>query len=495
MASINFNWPSVTAQRNMAATQTAFHTSVERLSSGLRINSAADDAAGLFISEKLQNQVRGLNQATRNAQDGISLVQTAEGALNVTHSILQRMRELAVQSSNGVLTSADRQAISDETKQLLDEVTRVAQSTQFNTLNLLDGKLGGAQVTGLGQVTVPPSAGGSGTASGVVDANGVLLSAATAVNVPGTDIQSIYGIDNVNANSVVANVNAPAGQLANTPVAYQIDVSAVGTDITGAAAAADSVQVRLSQLDPATGAEIAANQQVITVNNVSTIQGSQLVHFGNFDIDVMVNSKLGTDGAGNAQALGNGQPVSNTGFAVSNNLKLVSPNTTTYSAGPPIVPAVANTSSNLPAGVNGLVLQVGADNVSADQMTMMNLNAMTAQALGLEGDSNTGSTWDISQNMLTQSGAQEAIDIIDNAVSLVSNERGKLGAFQNRLQYTITNLGVAAENQAAANSQIQDADVATEVSNMVKNQILAQAGSAVLAQANQQPTMLLSLLR
>ena len=501
MASIMFNHPSVTAQRNMASTQLAFHTAVERLSSGLRINSAADDAAGLFISEKLQNQVRGLNQATRNAQDGISLIQTAEGALNVTHSILERLRELAVQSANGVLTSADRQAISDEAKTLKDEITRVSKSTTFNTLTLLDGKLGGAQVTGVGLA--------AGDNAGLVDPTSATpLTAGQADSGgagTGADITSTFGIDAINANSVTAlKFTSLAGGvsslLANTPVGYQLDISAVGTDITGAAATADSVQIQLSQIDPNGGAVLTTADdpkavQTITINNVSTIQGTKLIHFGNFDIDVLVNNKIGTDGAGTAQALGAGAGGANTAtqFAVSNNLNQVDPDTT--NTDPVTGNPVNDSTSLLPPGLTGLVLQVGANNVSADQMTLLNVNDMSAKALGLESDSNTGSTWDISTSMLTQSGAQNAIDIIDNAVAQVSNLRGKLGAFQNRLEYTVTNLGVASENQAAANSAIRDADVASEVSNMVRYQILAQSGAAVLAQANQAPQMLLSLLR
>lgn len=502
MPSIVNNLPSMTAQRNLGATQGAFHKAVTRLSSGLRINSAADDAAGLFLSKKLESQVRGLQQASRNAQDGMSLIQTAEGALNVTHSMLLRMRELAVQSANGVLTSADRAAIAEEVKTLSDEITRVANTTSFNGMKLLDGSNGGVQASGYGSTV--------GSNAAIVNATGatVATAAATGEARSGAELTAANGIDSIIARKVTPHATAGT-YTANVPIAYSVSIVSTAN--------ADEVNVILHQdADGSTaggvGTTEGTNQQTITVSNVSGIEGSKLLKFDLFGIDVFVNSNLSVAAAANAGAGLDGDTAgagSNTGFAVSRNLKLMDTNSTYVGADATVGTEddIIN-SSALSAGLDGVVIQVGANNVSEDKLTLLNMNAMTAQGLGLVGkttvdaDGDQGdataevanSTYSVSENVKTQTGAQNAIDIIDNAIELVSEQRAKIGAFQNRMEYTITNLGVAAENQAAANSRIVDADVAAEVSNMVKTQILSQSAMAVLAQANAAPQALLSLL-
>lgn len=277
---VNFNYESVASQRNLSTSQSNYGRAIEQLSSGLRINKAADDAAGLAVSEKLKNQVRGLNVAQRNAQDGISLLQTAEGALNETHSILGRMRELAVQSANDTLSNSDRLHIQDEVNQLLSEVDRIANSTQFNKINLLNG---------------------SGSA---VD-----------------------------------------------------------------------------------------------------------LHIG----------------------------------------------------------------ANKETGLNDNEISVA---IAASDTTTLAINTLGTTA-----------------TITTQSGANSAISALDAAIETISTSRGKIGAYQNRLESTINSLGVASENAGAANSRIRDADVAQSVSEMVRNQILQQSTMAVLAQANQAPQMALQLLK
>ena len=277
---INYNYESIASQRNLSTSQSNYGRAIEQLSSGLRINKAADDAAGLAVSEKLKNQVRGLNQAQRNAQDGISLLQTAEGALNETHSLLGRMRELAVQSANDTLSNSDRLHIQDEVNQLLSEVDRIASSTQFNKINLLNGS----------------------------------------------------------ASAVALHIGA-----------------------------------------------------------------------------------------------------------------------------------------NKETGVNDNEIAVA---IAASDTTTLAINTLGTTA-----------------TITTQSGANSAISALDAAIENISTSRGKIGAYQNRLESTINSLGVATENAGASNSRIRDADVAQSVSEMVRNQILQQSTMAVLAQANQAPQMALQLLK
>lgn len=459
MPSINTNLPALTAQRHLGATQGLFHRTVERLSSGLRINSARDDAAGMFLSEKLKNQVRGLQQASRNAQDGVSFLQTAEGGLSVQHDILMRLRELAVQSANGIMSDADRAlSIAPEAQALMDELDRVSGTTSFNGTKLLDGKMGGVQIT-------------LGTNVSRTDLNGLLVAEAIASNdVAGTDLTAAFGIDSIQATTAGLD-----------PKAYAVAVTAYD-NVT------DSVDVTIEELDQTDGSAAALSTQTITVSNVSGIKGSKLLNFSNYNINVYINGNIGTDGAGTAQDIGRaaGSGVVATGFTVSSNLALVDTDDA--------VQVGIQSTSVLSAGLQGVVLQVGANNVSSDQLTLLNMNAIDSTQLGLKGTTG-GTTFTIADNLSTQIGAQNAIDIIDQAVEQVSTQRSKIGAYQNRLDYTVTNLGVAAENQQAAASRITDADVAAEVSEMVRTQILSQSAMAILAQANAAPQALLSLFR
>ena len=467
MTSINTNLPALTAQRNMGLTQALFHKTVTRLSSGLRINSAADDAAGSFLGQKLKNQVRGLQQASRNAQDGVGLLQTAEGGLSVHNDILLRLRELAVQSANGIMTDSDRAlTISPEASSLLAELTRVSQTTKFNGVNLLDGKMGGAQVT-------------LGTNVGKVTSGGTVVYDPFTTDMTGTDITSAHGIDGIVATTAGSN-----------PVYYAIKTTPYST-------LTDSVSVSLLKLDTTTDADASDNDaavatQTITISNVSAIKGSKALNFDTFGIQLYVNNKIGTDGLAapapasmDHTAPASGTNFVNNGFTVSSNLFQTDTDRTTVGI---------QTTSNLSEGLNGVLLQVGANNVSADQLTLLSMNDMSAAGLGLS-KTIAGSSYDLADNLKTQTGSLQAIDIIDLAVQQVAGERANIGAIQNRLDYSITNLGVAAENNQAAVSRIFDADVASEVSELVRTQILSQSAMAILAQANAAPQALLSLFR
>jgi len=505
MVSINFNLPSMTAQRNMGATQNAFHTAVERLSSGLRINSAADDASGLSLSETLTGQVRGLQQATKNAQDGASLIQTAEGALGVVSDMLQRMRELSVQSANGVYSATDRGLIADEMKQLTAEITRVSKTTNFNGLGLLDGKMGGAQVFLGGDVGTIDQDGQGATASSTNYSakTGALLTAANGIDAITAETSS--------AKPMTFLLFASAGSDGVTGH-YDLTLRLVDYDDMAAAGAGASLT------DPNTAGPDAI--EVTQYNqDLSNLEGSKLLNFakaftvadanGNnvaesFSVNVVVNKNVDSTILLNS---GDGY------FQVSPNLASITGNAGAFAPATSTTPAVAASTSVLSRGLTGVQLQVGANNVAADQLVLTNMNNMSAEALGLVGDSGntlgvtdidgTGeafggildTTYSVSENVKTAAGAQNSIDIIDRAITQVNALRSKLGATQNRLEHTITNLGVATENQAAAASRIKDADVAVEVSNMVRAQLLQQAATAVLAQSNSAPQAYLALLR
>ncbi|WP_298785083.1 flagellin Hag [uncultured Marinococcus sp.] len=306
---INHNLGAMNAQRQMSTNQNNMGDSMEKLSSGLRINRAGDDAAGLAISEKMRGQIRGLEQADRNAQDGVSMIQTAEGALNETHSILQRMRELAVQSSNDTNTTKDRDEIQKEVDQLAEEITRISNDTEFNSKKLLNG----------------------------------------AADQGNTDIDT--------SESITLHIGANEGQ------------------------------------------------------NIS------------LDIEAMDAKSLGVTGDG--------------------------------------------------------------DGDNTDDSAAATETSGTYTAATVEGGISVS----------TQADADKAITAIDSAIETVSGERSKLGAHQNRLEHTINNLGTSAENLQSAESRIRDVDMAKEMMNMTKNNILSQASQSMLAQANQQPQSVLQLLQ
>ncbi len=365
---INQNIAAYNAHRNLTQTDNNLSKSLERLSSGLRINRAADDAAGLSISEKLRSQVRGLQQASRNAQDGISLIQTAEGALAETHSILQRMRELSVQAANGSLTDEDRDAIQEEVSALITEVTRIAESTSYNNQTLLEGGLG-SSITSTGVSLVAASGIASIESVGATPGSGYALSYASGTN-------TLTLTDGTRTENVV--------------------------------------------ITPPTGFDTA------------------VVTFASLGIKVTVN------GAIDNQDIASGSG----GFTVSS---------------------------------GSMSLHIGANK---DQTISVSIGNMTASGLGIE-------TLDVS----TTSGAETAIETLDAAITEVSTQRSQLGAIQNRLEHTIANLGVAQENLAASESRIRDVDMAAEMVSFTRNQIMIQAGTAMLAQANAVPQTVLQLLR
>jgi len=390
------NVEALNAHRQLAVNQSNLSKSIEKLSSGLRINRAGDDAAGLAISEKMRGQIRGLKQAQRNAQDGISLIQTAEGALQEVHSILQRMRELAVQAANDTNTDKDRQEIQKEINQLIQEIDRIAENTQFNTKTLLDGNFNGnihiganaGQNLGLSIESMKTadlgtdSGGGTPAKQATGSIDNKLVFTATAAGAAGNEIQ------------VVINEPTGAGQ--------QFGIVVSGTVIT----------VNLATNDPEEGDPVVTTTLQDVINGINSHNDAKTL--------VTASIETGVDGT-----------------------ELAAAGSATLLGGEDAIPG-----SKL-------------DGVKVD----------------------------------TQANANAAISNIQAAIDQVSAERSKLGAYQNRLEHTIANLGTSAENLAAAESRIRDVDMAAQMMEFTKNQILQQAGVAMLAQANMAPQAVLQLLR
>ena len=358
---INHNIAALNTYRQLSNNGTVTQKSLEKLSSGLRINRAGDDAAGLAISEKMRGQIRGLDMASKNAQDGISMIQTAEGALNETHSILQRMRELAVQSANDTNNNNDRAEIQKEVNQLINEIDRISSDTEFNTKKLLTGGLGGS----------------------------------VSQNTADTTVLGVLGVGEV------STTGAKAGT-------YTISVVNAGS---------------LTMTDGTKSQEI------------TNAAGAQTLNFSEFGITIKTTSAYVQDsGIGDVEVT-----------------------------------------------AGSVRFHIGANE---DQKLDLSIADMSANGIGVNGI-------DVS----TQSDADAAITTIQSAIDTVSSERSKLGSYQNRLEHTINNLGTSAENLTAAESRVRDVDMAKEMMEFTKNNILSQAAQAMLAQAQQQPQGVLQLLR
>jgi len=410
---INQNIAAMNAYRNLSVTDGQMARSLEKLSSGFRINRAADDAAGLSVSEGLRAQIGGLKTAVRNSQDGISVVQTAEGALTESHAILQRMRDLSVQAANGGSQDAQAQnAANTEFTQLKTELDRIANTTSFGTQKLLDGTFGGR-------------------ASLASDS----YSAFTAVAVSSTATDNQFQLDGVkingtNVDDITVTLPGTGGTTTYSTPAQYVNALNQGLRTALQAAGGNGDEVQFSvDADP------------ISANVKFTLSGPN-----SFSVDSTV-----------------GYGTALTGMPSQGGAAAFTPTTPSTTGG---------------------VFQVGANNTVNERIAVA-IGGMTAGSLGLGGGVNLTST----------SNSQDAIDAIDNAIKTVSNTRGQLGAFQNRFEHTINNLNVAVENLSSSESRIRDTDMAQEMVSFTRSQILSQAGTAMLAQANQAPQSVLSLLR
>ncbi len=399
---INTNVASINAQRNLSLSGSSLSTSMQRLSSGLRVNSAKDDAAGLAISERMAAQTKGLTVAARNANDGISLAQTAEGALGKVGDMLQRVRELAVQSSNATNSKSDREAMQAEVSQLVSEIDRVAKTTEFNGKKLLDGSFSGAMFQ------VGANAG-----------------------------------DNITVGAITKATAAGMGELTYSKSADStvITATAAASEVKGLTLSMDggTTKIALGDLAAASSASERAGQVVAAINAKTADTG--LSAFMNENGTFALYSEANKSGAA----------VTAVNFS-----------------------ATAATAADAIGFAAGISSGVGTPAPLTPHTTDDSLNTLSVS---------------------TQAGAWKALQQVDNAIDQVNSARGDLGALQTRFEKTVENIDIQNENISAAKGRITDADFAVETANLSKAQILQQAGTAMVAQANQLPQGVLSLLR
>jgi len=556
---INHNISALNAWRSLDNVNSSMGKTLEKLSSGLRINRAGDDAAGLAISEKMRGQIKGLDMAVKNAQDAISLIQTAEGALTETHSILQRMRELADQAASDTNTNVDRNQIQAEIDQLREEIDRIARTTEFNTMKLLDGKIesfrpeadvkvvtGGnfdlqaslsgqgvgklsisagttlANVTGLtinnndtgtvslklnnlvlGSVTVKLTDSGNGTGNIQIAFGGTTIGAitgfaisdnATAKTVSGTfgDLKFDFNISDIatgttdvkiQINSI--NVSLATSKSVNYNYEYEFQDAKEGSFVVevgqfnGTGTSPLDVRVNYFNdegladslvVDFSNGKAIIGEASITGPTDVSITSGSLSASTSGFSIDLI--AKASDKGVANKGMVF----TWDTSVYDINSFNGALPEEEVVDSG--VVRAEERWYKD-----TSLIFQIGANE---GQNMVAGLDDMRAAALGLTDDS---------LKVTDQNSAERTIMVIDAAIHKVSSARAKIGAVQNRLEHTISNLGVAAENLTAAESRIRDADMAKEIMEFTKQQILMQSANAMLAQSNMIPQNVLQLLR
>ncbi len=543
---VQHNMSAANTNRQLGISTNALSKSTEKLSSGYRINRAADDAAGLAISEKMRSQIRGLNQASSNSQDGISMIQTAEGALQESHSILQRMRELAVQAANGTETDEDRGNLQDEVGQLQKELDRIASDTEFNTMKLLDGSLDGSQsVTSAGpkfgiydtalkgfvssdvsNVKIATSTGATvGGESALWSADGKTLTLKLHENTTYTEAELDNLIKNAKQEDSTSSAAPAKVELNLTNGTYTIGT---GEDSAGTATVAGKK------------AYTAAEGQYSAIGATSYVGISQLRieanKYGadnNISIAVWFDETAGSEkfelktaatytSTGNISDKGYDELhlatgteytegdieklLAQGGFSATvqfqspapdekNTLFVVTASADAQKGGDGVQLTMTNGTGlgdtdawlgqknyDVKSGGEGVTLQVGAN---YGQTISFGIGNMSSNALGVDN-----TKVDVS----TQTGAQNSLEKIDEAIATVSKQRSLLGAIQNRLEHTISNLDNTAENLQAAESSIRDVNMADEMVQYSKNNILSQAGQSMLAQANQSNQGVLSLL-
>ena len=449
---VQHNMQAANANRMLNVTTSAQSKSTEKLSSGYRINRAADDAAGLTISEKMRKQIKGLDRASTNAEDGVSAVQTAEGALTEVHSMLQRMNELATQSANGTNSNTDRKAIQDEIDQLTTEIDRVSETTKFNETYLLKGDGAekahnvNAHDAGLAGVTLTDK-------GDTVDVTLKELNAGDKISIAGKnytigaladDAKKLY--DGVATDgTATVTVNGKAYTVQNTtPDADKNQISKDALDkLVKAGATVEYNGKSLTVMDADANGVDKNDSSVITANAAYKLERAEIVKASSIGSDVAATA---TDGATTDKfTLTKGKVNYNDALSFN--------------------------------------LHVGADADMTNKITV-NIDSMNSAGLGVKG---------IKAD--TEQDATYAIDAIADAISTVSSQRSALGAVQNRLEHTINNLDNVVENTTSAESRIRDTDMAEEMVNYSKNNILAQAGQSMLAQANQSNQGVLSLLQ
>ena len=487
---IQHNIMAMNAYRNYTNNTSALSKNLEKLSSGYKINRAGDDAAGLAISEKMRAQITGLNKAQDNAKDGISLVQTAEGALTEVHDMLNRMVELATQSANGTYDNeTDRANLQKEVDQLQDEINRIADSANFNGIKLLDGSMANTNVDltaatvggATGTITEMDATGATSTSTIGAGANGIAHT--LTIEYAGADgkLKKVE-IDYTSSSTDTDNASAIREALAsNEELSSIFDIGGTGTNVVLTSKVTGEGGAKVTSMTTTDGTSNAVGSVTFAdgINAKTTLAGANTLRAGD---SFTLNGKtyefvakagdettatgaiaivLGTDATANVAAID--KALEGTGISATLN----------------------GTTIEFTADNNGggLTLQIGDTSDDYNQLNV-SIQDMHTASLGI-------ADIDIS----TQTGAQDAVDVIKNAINIVSDVRGTLGATQNRLDHTINNLSVMEENIQDAESSIRDTDVAEEMMAYTKNNILIQSAQAMLAQANQVPQGVLQLLQ
>ena len=525
MASVlNTNMPSLNTQRHLAKAQNNLNNSLQRLSSGLRINTAKDDAAGLAISQRMTAQIRGLNVAQRNANDGVSMAQTAEGALSEMGDILQRVRELAVQSANATNSAGDRKSLNDEVNQLVAELNRFANTTEFNGMKLLNGD--------------------NSVAAFQIGANANQTITATTTDFR-TNKYGSYQVGNATATAAAATAgkgvsisHAVAGSTSSSLQVTGAAVSAAGTMTLNGPNASGSVSLSVSD----SAADIASkiNSQDLT-GIKATARTETMIGFttGDYVVEISTTnatsnsantetatisfSVFGTPGVGSsAEALTDAVNAFNeqssktgitaklndakTGIILENdegkniNVTLKSSNTiymgNASNGSAPAVSVAGTTSGKTFTAAGQVTLDASRSySITKDTSAVIQAGVLSGGSIAAT-DKVIGSTLQRvdSLDITTVKGANDAIHIVDQAIDSVNAQRAKYGALQNRFESTISNLATSSENVSAARSRIQDTDFASETANLSRSQVLQQAATSMLAQANQLPNNVLTLL-
>ncbi|MES2070375.1 MAG: flagellin [Pseudomonadota bacterium] len=482
---INTNIASLNAQRNLTTSQASLNTSIQRLSSGLRINSAKDDAAGLAIADRFTSQINGLTQASRNANDGISLMQTAEGALATTGTNLQRIRELAVQSANGSNTATDRAAIQKEVGQLISEMDRTSQTTEFNGLKLLDGSFGTTSFqvgANAGQTITATTANfrTNGYGNNAFNTTAIAAAAApagyaaTAFSIDGLSSQSITPVAASSAKSVAATIN---GYSATTGVTATAE-----TDVRAAFLANSSYSLAITS-DNATAANVTFSTGTLDANGLSSAVSA--INDASSKTGVTARLDSANTGLILTNASGNDITVKNNAVAAGTTVGLAT-----------MTAAEASANSSAPASAAFSVAGAGATGGVSGFVTLNSDKGFAVSGANtsfVAGASALNSVSGI--DVSTASGATNALKIVDSALAAVNGQRATFGALQSRFSSAVTNLQTTSENLSASRSRIQDTDFAAETANLTRGQILQQAGTAMLAQANSLPNGVLALLR
>jgi|TARA_B110000240_G_scaffold198262_1_gene257772 flagellin len=468
---VNTNIASLTAQRNLTGSQTELSTSLERLSSGLRINSAKDDAAGLAISERFTAQIKGLNQGARNANDGISLAQTAEGALKEVTNNLQRIRELAVQSANATNSTSDRTALQAEVTALVSEIDRVAEKASFNGIKLLDGTFTSKafQVGANNGDTISISSINSARTSSMGAYNNAsVTSGAISAAIAGTGDLTINSVD-VKA-SVTDGVSTASATQSAKAVATAINESGTGVTATASTAVAGAA----GQAASGTDEEMSLVINGVTIDLHSDRETSRAL------IAAAINTVSGSTGV---VASDGGSDAGGVILTASDGRNIV----TTFTAD-------AGSATMADFGLGGAATTAGKVTLSSDTDIVVGdtyggFSAATTTASVVAGTSIATATVDSVTN------ANAAILAVDAALATVNSTRATLGATQSRFDSVVASVQTTAENLSASRSRIQDADFASETANLTKQQILQQSGIAMLAQANSIPQNVLALLQ